>query len=77
MSDADLLAFESTSAVPEIKAPWLMVHGDNCFLPIAAKRHIEAIAPDTKQEVVWDDTPHLAYCDQPDVFDATASRVGQ
>ena len=45
MSDANLLAFESISAVPDIKAPWLMIHGDNCFLPNAAKRHIGAIAP--------------------------------
>ena len=75
MSDADLLAFESMSAVPNIRAPWLMIHGDNCFLPNAAKRHIEAIAPDTKHEIVWDDTPHLAYYDQPDVLDATTSRV--
>ncbi|MEO1035897.1 MAG: alpha/beta hydrolase [Pseudomonadota bacterium] len=77
MSDADLLNFESISAVPNIKAPWLMMHGDNCFLPSAAKRHVDAIATDTKHELIWDETPHLAYYDQPDVLDAAALRIGQ
>lgn len=75
MSDADLLSFESISAVSGIKAPWLMIHGDNCFLPSAAKRHIDAINPDLKHEVLWSDTLHLAYYDQPDVLDAAADRV--
>ncbi|MDJ0751567.1 MAG: dienelactone hydrolase family protein [Woeseiaceae bacterium] len=77
MSDADLLSFESISAVPEIKAPWLMIHGDNCFLPGAARRHIDAIASRTRHQVIWDDTPHLAYYDQGDVLDATADRVAR
>ncbi|WP_179957506.1 alpha/beta hydrolase [Exilibacterium tricleocarpae] len=77
MSDADLLSFESISAVPNIKAPWLMIHGDNCFLPSAAKRHIGAIAPTTKHEVVWNDTPHLSYYDQPDVLEEAADRISK
>ncbi len=75
MSDADLLSFESISAVPDLKAPWLTIHGDNCFLPNAARRHVDAVASTTRHQLVWDDTPHLAYYDQPDVLDATTAQV--
>ncbi|MEL6448511.1 MAG: alpha/beta hydrolase [Pseudomonadota bacterium] len=77
MSDADLLSFQSISAVPDIKAPWLMIHGDNCFLPSAARRHVEAISSATKHDLVWNDTPHLAYYDDPKVLDITADRVAE
>ena len=77
MSDADLLEYESISAARELRSPWLMIHGDNCFLPSAAKRHMEAVPKSTPTRMIWDDTPHLSYYDQPDVIDrAVAAVVG-
>ena len=75
MSDADLLSYESISAAETLTAPWLMIHGDNCFLPNAARRHMAATPAATKTKTIWDDTAHLAYYDQPDVIDRTAREV--
>lgn len=69
MSDADLLEYESISAARTLRAPWLMIHGDNCFLPKAAMRHMGAVPASTPTRTVWDATPHLAYYDQPEVLD--------
>ncbi|MCQ8186618.1 alpha/beta hydrolase [Parvularcula maris] len=68
MSDKDLLEYESISAAQTIGKPWLMIHGDQCFLPDAAKRHFDAIPEGTPKRLVWDDTPHLAYYDQADAI---------
>ncbi|MEL6686555.1 MAG: alpha/beta hydrolase [Pseudomonadota bacterium] len=68
MSDADLLPYESLSAAKSIETPWLMIHGDNCFLPDAAKRHFDAIPAGTPKRLIWDETPHLAYYDQPEAI---------
>ncbi len=75
MSDADLLSYDSIGAAEGLTAPWLMIHGDNCFLPSAAKRHMEAVPTGTKTKTVWDETPHLAYYDQDDVIDRASSEV--
>ncbi len=75
MSDADLLTFESLSAARRLSAPWLMIHGDNCFLPPAARRHYDALPAATKKAMVWDDTPHLSYYDQPADIDRATARV--
>ena len=75
MSDADLLSYDSIGAAKGLTAPWLMIHGDNCFLPSAAKRHMEAIPTGTETKTIWDDTPHLAYYDQDDVIDRASSEV--
>jgi dienelactone hydrolase len=73
MSDADLLAYDSISAASGLKAPWLMIHGDNCFLPGAARRHMAAVPSDLPTKTIWNDTPHLAYYDQDEVIaDATS-----
>lgn len=69
MSDADLLAYESITATRRLTVPWLMIHGDNCFLPNAARRHEAAVPATTPLKVVWDDTPHLAYDDQPEAIE--------
>lgn len=63
MSDADLLAYESITAASKITTPWLMVHGENCFLPKAALRHFEATPATTNTKLIWDSTPHFAYYD--------------
>ena len=77
MSDADLLSYDSISGARAMTKPWLMIHGDNCFLPKAARRHIEAVPAATRTETIWDDTPHLAYYDQPEPIDrATRAAVG-
>lgn len=75
MSDADLLAYDSISAMPSLRAPWLMIHGDNCFLPDAARRHLAAVPQGTQTKVIWDDTPHLAYYDQVEVLDRATREV--
>lgn len=77
MSDADLLEYESISAARALRSPWLMIHGDNCFLPAAARRHMEAVPAATPTRTLWDDTPHLAYYDQPDVIDRAVEAVAE
>jgi fermentation-respiration switch protein FrsA (DUF1100 family) len=75
MSDADLLTFESLSSARSLTRPWLMIHGENCFLPAAARRHYDAVPAATRKALVWDDTPHLSYYDQPADLDRAAARV--
>ncbi|MDX2233052.1 MAG: alpha/beta hydrolase [Hyphomonadaceae bacterium] len=75
MSDADLLDYESISAARNITKPWMMIHGDLCFLPSAARRHFDAIQKGTRSALVWADTPHLDYYDKPEIIDPTARRV--
>jgi fermentation-respiration switch protein FrsA (DUF1100 family) len=75
MSDADLLPYESISAAERMDKPWLMIHGDNCFLPDAARRHFSAIPEGTPKRLVWDDTPHLAYYDQADPIARTTDEM--
>lgn len=77
MSDADLLQFESISAARSLTVPWLMIHGDNCFLPGAARRHIEAVPSSTRTRTVWDDAPHLSYYDQPDAIDRAVTHASE
>ena len=75
MSDADLLSYESISAAKSLTTPWLTIHGDNCFLPSAARRHMDAVPADLVTRTVWDDTPHLAYYDNPDAIERAMSEV--
>jgi hypothetical protein len=75
MSDADLLEYESISAARSLQSPWLMIHGDNCFLPAAARRHMDAVPASTPTRTIWDDTPHLSYYDQPEVIDRAVAAV--
>ena len=75
MSDADLLSYDSISAAKDLSSPWLMIHGDYNFLPKAARRHMDAVPSTTKTKMIWDDTPHLAYYDQPDAIDRAAHEV--
>jgi len=77
MSDADLLNFESISAAKSLTTPWLMMHGDNCFLPSAARRHMEAVPRSTKTKSLWNDTPHLDYYDLEDTLDRAANEAAQ
>lgn len=75
MSDADLLNYDSISAAETLTAPWLMIHGDNCFLPNAARRHMAAVPETTKTKTIWDETPHLAYYDQAGAIDGATAEV--
>ncbi|MEO1643468.1 MAG: alpha/beta fold hydrolase [Pseudomonadota bacterium] len=75
MSDADLLAYESISAAETLTTPWLMIHGDNIFLPSAARRHMAAVPVDTPTKTIWDDTPHLDYYDQPEAIDRAVDEI--
>ncbi|EDX82390.1 X-Pro dipeptidyl-peptidase (S15 family) [Synechococcus sp. PCC 7335] len=64
MSDKMLLDYSSIESAQKMDKPWLIIHGDNCFLPNAAKRHFEAIPEGVPKRLIWDDTPHLSYYDQ-------------
>ncbi|MEL6316504.1 MAG: alpha/beta fold hydrolase [Pseudomonadota bacterium] len=75
MSDADLFEYESISAARRLSTPWLMIHGENCFLPSAARRHMAALPEATKTKTVWDATPHLAYYDRPATIDRAVEEV--
>ena len=75
MSDADLLSYDSIGAAQTLTAPWLMIHGDYNFLPNAARRHMAAVPATTKTKTIWDDTPHLAYYDQPAAIDRATREV--
>lgn len=77
MSDADLLSYDSIGAAQSLTAPWLMIHGDNNFLPNAARRHMAAVPASTKTKTIWDETPHLAYYDQPDAIDRASHCVAE
>jgi len=77
MSDAALLEFSSIETASKLDKPWLMVHGDNCFLPDAAKRHFAAVPEGTAKRMIWDDTPHLDYYDQALVLDRTSGEVAE
>jgi len=72
MSDADILAYESLTAAGKMATPWLMVHGENCFLPKAALRHLEAVPATTNTRLIWDETPHFAYYDHAPSIDRAA-----
>ncbi|BDG72240.1 alpha/beta hydrolase [Roseomonas fluvialis] len=75
MSDADLLDYESITSARAMSKPWLMIHGQYCFLPTAAKRHFDAVPTTTRKYIVWDETPHLDYYDKPEIIDRAARRV--
>jgi uncharacterized protein len=75
MSDADLLGYDSISAANKLTAPWLIIHGDNCFLPGAARRHMAAVPETTRTKTIWDETPHLAYYDQADAIERAIVEV--
>lgn len=77
MSDADLLRYDSIGAAQSLTAPWLMIHGDYNFLPSAARRHMAAVPSTTPTKTIWDDTPHLAYYDQPDAIERATREVAQ
>ncbi len=75
MSDADLLEYESASAMKRLSAPYLMIHSDNSFLPSTARRQFELVGSAQKR-LDWDGrTPHLSYYDQAPVIDSAAARV--
>ena len=75
MSDADLLAYNSIEAAKTLTTPWLMIHGDNCFVPSAARRHMAAVPKTTRTKTIWNATPHLAYYDQPDAIDRATQEI--
>lgn len=75
MSDADLLEYESASAMARLTVPYLMIHSDFSFLPSTARRHF-ALVKSTDKRLDWDgEAPHLSYYDQAPVIDSAAQRV--
>lgn len=75
MSDAALFTFDSLSAAARLAKPLLMVHGDQCAIPDAARRHF-AVVPTSDKRLLWDgDTRHLQYYDDLAVIDRTAVEI--
>lgn len=75
MSDADLLEYESASAMRRLSAPYLMIHSDFSFLPDVARRQFD-LAGSERKRLDWDgETPHLSYYDQPAVIASASERV--
>jgi len=75
MSDADLLEYESASAMQRLSKPYLMIHSDNSFLPNTARRQFEMVKSAQKR-LDWDgQTPHLSYYDQAPIIDSATARV--
>jgi uncharacterized protein len=52
-----------------------MVHGDQCAVPDAARRHF-AVVPSADKQLLWDgQTRHLQYYDDPAVIEQTVYRI--
>jgi dienelactone hydrolase len=69
MSDAAIFSFEAISAAARLRKPLLMVHGDACAQPDAARRHF-AVIPTSDKLLVWEGTTRrLQYYDDPQVID--------
>ncbi|MGL6236016.1 MAG: alpha/beta hydrolase [Segniliparus sp.] len=72
MSDLDHFDYTTVPGAAKLDKPALVVHGDSCMNPRAAKRHFESI-PASDKKLVWDnEVNHFQYYDQPDVVDRTA-----
>jgi uncharacterized protein len=75
MSDAAVLSYESLSAAARLTKPLVMVHGDQCAVPDAARRHF-AVVPSADKQLLWDgQTRHLQYYDDPAVIEQTVYRI--
>lgn len=75
MSDAAVFTYESLSAATRLTIPLLMVHGDQCAIPDAARRHF-AVVPTNDKQLLWDgQTRHLQYYDDPEVIDRTVYSI--
>jgi fermentation-respiration switch protein FrsA (DUF1100 family) len=71
MSDAAMFSFESISAAARLRTPLLMVHGDACAQPEAARR-LFAVVPTSDKDLLWEEnTRHLQFYDDPVVIDRT------
>ena len=69
LSDEAVFSFETLSVAARLHTPLLMMHGDLCAVPEAARRHY-AVVPTADKRLVWDDrTRHLQYYDDPAVID--------
>ena len=74
MSDAAVLSYESISAAARLTEPLLMIHGDQCAVPDAARRHF-AVVPTKDKRLIWDEPRHLQYYDAPTVIDRAVWQV--
>jgi hypothetical protein len=69
LSGEAAFGFENLSAAARLHTPLLMMHGDLCAVPEAARRHF-AVVPTTDKRLVRDDrTRHLQYYDDRAVVD--------
>ncbi|KAL1412389.1 hypothetical protein Q8F55_000134 [Vanrija albida] len=77
MSDLDHFAYSTVEGVAALRTPALVVHGDLCMNPAAARRHFSSI-PTGDKKLVWDNgVNHFQYYDQPDVVDRTAGEIAR
>lgn len=69
LSDEAVFRFETLSAAARMRTPLLMMHGDRCAVPDAARRHF-AVVPTPDKQLIWDNqTRHLQFYDDPAVID--------
>lgn len=75
MSDAALLEFNVLDATPRMRAPYMMIHSDNSFLPDAARRTFASVGS-AKKELRWEGaTGHFQYYEDATTLDATADVI--
>jgi fermentation-respiration switch protein FrsA (DUF1100 family) len=75
MSDAALLTYTGLPYAAKLAKPFLMIHGEQCAVPMAARRHF-SVVPTADKQLVWDDSVrHLQYYDDPSVVERTSLTV--
>ncbi|KIW17927.1 hypothetical protein PV08_05122 [Exophiala spinifera] len=77
MSDLDHFSYTTVPGVAKLNKPALLIHGDNCMNPPAAKRHFESI-PAVNKKLIWNnDISHFQHYDQPDVVDRNVGDIAK
>ncbi|KAK2616351.1 hypothetical protein QQS21_000785 [Conoideocrella luteorostrata] len=75
MSDVDHFSYTTVPGVAKLDKPALIIHGDNCMNPPAAKRHFDSI-PTKNKKLIWDnDVSHFQHYDQPDIVDRNTGEI--
>ncbi|KAF2159701.1 hypothetical protein M409DRAFT_37891 [Zasmidium cellare ATCC 36951] len=75
MSDLDHFGYTTAPGVAKLNKPALIIHGDNCMNPPAAKRHFESI-PIEKKKLIWNnEVAHFQHYDQPDCVDRNVGEI--
>lgn len=75
MTDLDHFGYTTVPGVAKLTKPALVIHGDNCLNPAAAKRHFESI-PTERKKLIWNnDVSHFQHYDQADCVDRNVGEI--